>query len=125
MNRTLTGAYAIRSWRASDEPSLARHANSRAVWRNLRDAFPHPYEPRHARAFLERVGSAPTETIFCISFEDEAVGGIGLHPRTDVERPIDRFTELGAGSGAELVTFDERLALAARLEGFRVLPAPA
>lgn len=28
----------------------------------------------------------------------------------------------GPGSGAELVTFDERLALAARLEGFRVLP---
>ena len=28
----------------------------------------------------------------------------------------------GASSGAELVTFDERLALAARLEGFRVLP---
>jgi predicted nucleic acid-binding protein len=28
----------------------------------------------------------------------------------------------GAGSGAELVTYDERLALAARLEGFRVLP---
>lgn len=28
----------------------------------------------------------------------------------------------GSGAGAELVTFDERLALAARLEGFRVLP---
>ncbi|NIQ55185.1 MAG: PIN domain-containing protein, partial [Gammaproteobacteria bacterium] len=28
----------------------------------------------------------------------------------------------GASSGAELVTFDERLALAARLEGFGVLP---
>jgi len=28
----------------------------------------------------------------------------------------------GAPSGAELVTLDERLALAARLEGFRVLP---
>lgn len=28
----------------------------------------------------------------------------------------------GPGAGADLVTFDERLALAARLEGFRVLP---
>jgi uncharacterized protein len=28
----------------------------------------------------------------------------------------------GAAAGAELVTFDERLALAARLEGFRVVP---
>lgn len=32
-------------------------------------------------------------------------------------------TWAGPGAGAELVTFDERLALAARLEGFRVLPA--
>lgn len=29
----------------------------------------------------------------------------------------------GGTAGAELVTFDERLSLAARLEGFRVLPA--
>lgn len=31
----------------------------------------------------------------------------------------------GSPDGAELVTLDERVALAARLEGFRVLPAPA
>lgn len=30
----------------------------------------------------------------------------------------------GTASGAQLVTFDERLALAARLEGFEVLPRP-
>ncbi|MFC1791802.1 hypothetical protein ACFL0I_04985 [Gemmatimonadota bacterium] len=30
----------------------------------------------------------------------------------------------GSPRGAELVTYDERLALAARLEGFRVVPAP-
>lgn len=86
MNRPLTKGYAVRSWRPSDARSLAHHANNRAVWRNLRDGFPHPYEPHHARAFLEMVASGPKETIFCIACEDEAVGGVGLHPRTDVER---------------------------------------
>lgn len=33
----------IRAWREADAPSLARHANDREVWLNLRDAFPHPY----------------------------------------------------------------------------------
>ena len=28
---------------AADAPALARHANDRLVWQNLRDRFPHPY----------------------------------------------------------------------------------
>ncbi len=30
----------VRDWPPSDAHALARHADSRAVWRNLRDAFP-------------------------------------------------------------------------------------
>lgn len=33
----------VRPWTASDAPSLALHANTRNVWINLRDAFPHLY----------------------------------------------------------------------------------
>lgn len=33
----------IRPWRAEDTASLAEYANSRAVWRNLGETFPHPY----------------------------------------------------------------------------------
>jgi hypothetical protein len=33
----------VRDWRESDKASLIRFGNSRNVWRNLTDAFPHPY----------------------------------------------------------------------------------
>ena len=37
------GVCRLRPWTLADEPSLVRHADSRNVWRNLRDQFPHPY----------------------------------------------------------------------------------
>lgn len=46
------GSCVVRPWRASDAEALARHADSRTVWRNLRDAFPHPYSPADAKLFL-------------------------------------------------------------------------
>ncbi len=76
----------VRSWRPSDAESLARHANNRKIWINLRDAFPHPYTPRNARDFIRSVVQRTPETLFAIAIDDEPVGGIGfvLHP--DVER---------------------------------------
>ncbi len=32
----------VRSFRESDAAELARHANNRDVWRQLRDRFPRP-----------------------------------------------------------------------------------
>ena len=76
----------VRSWKLSDVESLARHANNRSIWLNLRDAFPHPYAKKDARAFLTAVADRTPETMFAIAVDGEAVGGIGfvLHP--DVER---------------------------------------
>ena len=34
------GGWHIRSFRLDDAAALARYANSRDVWRNLRDEFP-------------------------------------------------------------------------------------
>ena len=36
----------------ADAESLARHANDRDVWRNLRDLFPHPYSVEDARGCI-------------------------------------------------------------------------
>lgn len=76
----------VRSWRTTDVEALARHANNRNIWINLRDAFPHPYTKRDAREFLKSLSQRQPETLFAIAVNDEAVGGIGfvLHP--DVER---------------------------------------
>jgi RimJ/RimL family protein N-acetyltransferase len=82
----------IRSWRATDAHALARHANSRAVWRNLRDRFPHPYTLADAEAWIVRARAARPETHFAIAVAGEAVGGIGLELQIDVAR---RSAEIG------------------------------
>lgn len=76
----------IRSWRASDVPSLVRHANNRRIWLNLRDRFPHPYTVRDGKAFIEHVRLMATESAFAIAVDDEAVGSVGFVPQQDVER---------------------------------------
>ncbi|HEU4403612.1 MAG TPA: GNAT family protein [Candidatus Polarisedimenticolia bacterium] len=81
----------IRSWRLADAPSLARHANGRGVWLNVRDRFPHPYTLADADRWIRRAVETTPETQFAIVV-GEAVGGIGLEPKTDVER---RSAEIG------------------------------
>ena len=76
----------VRSWLPGDVDSIARYANNHAIWMNLRDAFPHPYEKHHARDYIRTMRQRDPETNFAIAVGGEAVGGVGfvLHP--DVER---------------------------------------
>ena len=76
----------VRSWRASDADSIARHANNFKIWINLRDAFPHPYTEANAAAFLEMVGRQNPTTYFAIATHQEAIGSIGLSINRDVHR---------------------------------------
>jgi RimJ/RimL family protein N-acetyltransferase len=76
----------IRSWRVGDEPSLARHANSRNIWLNVRDRFPHPYTLAAAEGWVAMASTAAPETQFAIEVSGEAAGGIGLFLQEDVER---------------------------------------
>jgi RimJ/RimL family protein N-acetyltransferase len=76
----------VRNWRPGDAESLARHANDRRIWRNLRDAFPHPYTLAHAEAFIAMAMTMSPVTYFAITIDDEAVGGIGYTLHQDVER---------------------------------------
>ena len=77
---------------AADADSLARHANDHGVWRNLRDAFPHPYSLDDARRYIAMAAGRTPPTSFGIVVDGEAAGNIGLHPRHDVER---QSAELG------------------------------
>jgi [ribosomal protein S5]-alanine N-acetyltransferase len=76
----------VRSYRVDDAESLARHANNRKVWLNLRDGFPHPYSIDDAKAFIARATSAKPETNFALCVGGEAAGGIGFSLHSDVER---------------------------------------
>ena len=92
------GSFIIREWRRGDEPSLARNANNRKVWINLRDAFPHPYTMEDARRWVEKAGSEYPLTSFAIVVDKEAVGGIGIVLQPDVFR---RSAEIGYWLGEE------------------------
>ena len=76
----------VRSWRTADAEPLARHADNRKIWLNLRDAFPHPYTSHDAREFIKSVRSLAPETTFAIAVNEEAVGSVGFVLRHDVER---------------------------------------
>jgi ribosomal-protein-alanine N-acetyltransferase len=76
----------LRPWRGSDAGSLARHANDREVWRNMRDRFPHPYTLRDAKEWLAFIADVPEGTTFAIDVAGEAVGGISFEPLADVFR---------------------------------------
>ena len=76
----------IRSWRPGDERSLARHANSRRLWLNVRDRFPHPYTLADAAQWVAHTAAADPETQFAIEVDGEAAGGIGLFLQEDVAR---------------------------------------
>lgn len=77
---------AVRRFRAGDGPDLVRHANSAAVARNLRDAFPHPYTDHDAAAWLVRANDDEAERSFAITAADAVIGGIGLKREFDVNR---------------------------------------
>jgi [ribosomal protein S5]-alanine N-acetyltransferase len=86
------GAYAVRSLTTDDAEAIARHANNRNVWVNLRDLFPFPYNTAHAQAWIRDVMMDRPETLFAIASQDEAIGGIGLHKQGDFMR---RSAEIG------------------------------
>ena len=72
------GEWRIRNFRPEDAAAIAKYANNRNVWRNLRDRFPHPYNLRHAEAWIDLVAAQKPETNFAIASATEAIGGIGL-----------------------------------------------
>jgi RimJ/RimL family protein N-acetyltransferase len=76
----------VRSWSPEDAPSIARHANDREVWLNLRDGFPHPYGLQDAEFFIRGALQRRPETFFAIEVEGEAAGAIGYGLQSDVER---------------------------------------
>jgi len=76
----------VREFRRGDEESLARFANDRRVWRNLKDAFPHPYTLDHARAWVALNQGDPNPHHFAIAVDGQVAGGIGLEFKPDIWR---------------------------------------
>jgi len=92
------GPAVIRGWRSSDAEGLARQANDRRIWLNMRDAFPHPYGIGDAERFIEKALGMSPQTYFAIEVSGAVGGGIGYTLHTDVERV---GAEVGYWVGAE------------------------
>ena len=76
----------VRSFRDADAAELARHANNRKVWLQLRDRFPHPYTTDDARGFIAFARGADPETALAVTVDDLPAGSIGAVLGEDVER---------------------------------------
>ena len=68
----------IRDWSPSDEDSLLRFADNRAIWRNMTHRFPHPYTVADAAWWFSYLESMKEPTSWAIEVDGNAVGGIGV-----------------------------------------------
>ena len=82
----------LRPWTDADAESLARHANDRRVWINLRDTFPHPYKIDDATRWLTKMRELQRSIVLAIDVDGAAVGGIGVFQLDDV---YSRSGEIG------------------------------
>jgi RimJ/RimL family protein N-acetyltransferase len=88
----------LRPLAMADAESLARHANDRGVWQNLRDRFPHPYTLDDAEAYIRHAGARSVQTSFGIDVDGHAVGNISLVVGDDIAR---QTAEVGYWLGRE------------------------
>ncbi|MCJ7581385.1 MAG: GNAT family N-acetyltransferase [Candidatus Aminicenantes bacterium] len=78
--------FKIRDWEKNDTHSIAKYANNRKIWQNLRDGFPYPYNLSDAENFLSLVLAQNPRTYYALASQEEAIGSIGLGLGADVHR---------------------------------------
>jgi len=70
----------------ADKDSLAKLANNKKIFDNVRDFFPHPYTEKDAIEFIGMCEQESPASTFAIEFQQEFAGVIGLGVQTDVYR---------------------------------------
>lgn len=78
--------FTLRPWTPTDIDSLVKYANNPNIAKFMTDKFPHPYAKENGEAFISFATKDDPIHIFAIDVNGEAVGGIGLHPKDDIER---------------------------------------
>lgn len=90
--------FILRPWTINDLESLITHANDKEIARYLTDAFPYPYTLEAGQRFIQFASEGEPIHIFAIDVKGQAVGGIGIHPQSDIMR---NNAELGYWLGKE------------------------
>jgi [ribosomal protein S5]-alanine N-acetyltransferase len=81
----------LRPWKAEDKTALVSNANSRNVWRNLTEMFPHPYTEADAENWVATANQSEPSVHLAIALEGKAVGGIGVVAGEGVARHTAQF----------------------------------
>src|ERR1035437_2865660 len=84
--------YILRPWTIADLNSLVTFADNTEIAKFMTDQFPHPYTSENGNAFIANASKGSPLHIFAIDINGQAVGGIGIHPQTDIHR---KNAELG------------------------------
>ncbi len=87
----------LRPWQKTDLQDLVQNANDFSVARFMTNQFPHPYTEKAGRQFLALAATHHPYHLFAISAADRIVGGIGIHPQTDI---FSKNAEIGYWLGA-------------------------
>jgi len=75
--------HCIREYRDEDVAAMCRLGSHVDVWRQMGDAFPHPYTEADAHDWLDTVAHQDRLTCFAIAAPDGLCGGIGLTLQAD------------------------------------------
>ena len=84
----------IRHLRPSDKTELAKLANNKKVWDNLRDYIPHPYKESDAEFFINLTKEEDPKQTFGIEYKGELSGIIGLVLQKDVNQKSAEIIEI-------------------------------
>lgn len=84
--------FILRPWHISDLDSLVENANNPNIAKFMTNGFPHPYTPENGKAFIAMATKDEPIHIFAIDVNGKAVGGVGIHPQSDI---LCKNAELG------------------------------
>ena len=76
--------FTLRPWHINDLDSLVENANNPNIAKFMTNGFPHPYTPENGKAFIAMATKDELIHIFAIDVNGKAVGGIGIHPQSDI-----------------------------------------
>ena len=84
--------FILRPWKIDDLDNLVKYANDIEIANNMTDGFPYPYTEQNGKDFIGFAMKDIPSKILAIQINKEAVGGIGVHPQSGIQR---KNAELG------------------------------
>ncbi len=77
--------FTLRPWTIDDLESLVKYANNYEIAKNLTNKYPFPFSIENGKIFIESAIKEFPFQIFAIEINNIAVGGIGIHPQSDIQ----------------------------------------